>query len=204
MKFKSFSLFSICTLLLTASTFAVAAPAIGQPAPDFAAKGSDGKDYRLADFRGKYVVLEWFNPQCPFVHKHYDSGNMQSLQARYTQKGVVWLSIDSSASGSEGYMTPEDAQAKRKEWNIHSTATLLDPAGTVGRLYAAKTTPHMFVIDPKGLLIYEGAIDDRRSADVADIKGARNYVAEALDQAMAGKAVTMASTRSYGCSVKYQ
>jgi len=204
---KTRGILNISAVVFMSALMAYAAPigdpAIGQTAPDFTVKGSDGKNYRLADYRGKFVVLEWYNPGCPFVRKHYDTGNMQSLQDRYTKKGVVWLSIDSSATGMEGNLSAQEGQADRAQNKAHSTALLLDPNGTVGRLYGAKTTPHMFVIDPKGVLDYKGAIDNRRSTDPEDIAGATNYVALALDEAMAGKPVTTVSTRSYGCSVKY-
>ena len=173
-------------------------------APDFSLPASDNKTYHLADYRGKFVVLEWFNKDCPFVHKHYDSGNMQKLQTTYLHKGVVWFSVASSAPGKEGYMTPEKATKTRVAYKSASTATLLDPEGKVGRLYGAKTTPHMFVINPKGEIIYSGAIDDHNSADPGDIPSSKNYVAAALDEALAGKPVTTSSTPSYGCSVKYK
>jgi peroxiredoxin len=176
----------------------------GTTAPDFALPATDGKTYHLSDFQGKYVVLEWYNKSCPFIRKHYDSGNMQGLQKTYTQKGVAWLEIASSAPGKEGYMTPQDALSQRIKEKMNSTATLLDPDGKVGRLYGAKTTPHMFVINPKGTLIYAGAIDDHNSAEAEDIPKSRNYVADALDAAMAGKPVTTATTQPYGCSIKYK
>lgn len=177
---------------------------IGKEAPAFAAKGSDGKEYRLADLRGKFVVLEWFNKGCPFVQKHYESGNMQKLQETYGQKGVVWLSIVSSAKGKEGFMTPHDAARVRADWKIKSAATLLDPRGQVGRLYEAKTTPHMFLIDPKGVLVYKGAIDSKNTTDADDIPASKNYVSAALDEALAGKPIAATDTKPYGCSVKYK
>jgi cytochrome oxidase Cu insertion factor (SCO1/SenC/PrrC family) len=177
--------------------------AINKKAPDFSLVGIDGKTYKLSDYAGKYVVLEWNNPDCPFVRKHYGSGNMQALQKRYVDEGVVWLTICSSARGKQGYYEPDALKPMLKKLKVASTAYLRDPEGTVGRLYAAKTTPDMFVIDPKGVLIYAGAIDDKPSTNLDDIKGARNYVAACLDAAMAGKAVATASTASYGCSVKY-
>jgi hypothetical protein len=176
----------------------------GATAPAFAGKGSDGKTYRLADYKGKFVVLQWYNKDCPFIHKHYDSGNMQSLQDNYGKKGVIWLEIASNAPGREGYMTAAEAQANRQKSGTKSAATLLDPDQTIAGLYSAKTTPHMFIIDPKGILIYAGAIDDHASADPGDIPNSKNYVAAALDEAMAGKPVTTSLTRPYGCSVKYQ
>jgi peroxiredoxin len=183
---------------------ACATPEIGKPAPDFTGKGSDGKTYHLADYKGRFVVLQWYNKDCPFIHKHYDSGNMQKLQADYAKKGVVWFEVASNAEGKEGYMTAPEAETNRTKVGSKATATLLDPNQEIASLYGAKTTPHMFVIDSKGTLIYEGAIDDHNSADPADIPNSKNYVATALDQAMAGQPVTIASTHPYGCSVKYK
>jgi len=196
---------SLSFLLLGVPSAALcAAPDIGKPAPNFTLPGSDGKTYRLSDYKGRWVVLEWFNDRCPFIRKHYDTGNMQRLQEKYTQKGVVWLSVGSSAPGKEGYMTAAEAQEIRSHEHVASTATLLDPHGTVGRLYGAKTTPHMFIINPAGILVYKGAIDNRPSTDKEDIPGAFNYVSKALDEAMAGKPVTTPETKSYGCSIKYE
>ncbi len=177
--------------------------AVGQPAPGFTLPGSDGKTHSLADYKGKTIVVEWTNPGCPFVKKWYGGGAMQKLQKEATAKGTVWIRINSSAPGKEGYETPEQAAATDREQKTAATATLLDPEGKVGRLYGAKTTPHMFVIDPKGTLVYEGAIDSIRSTDTADIPKATNYVTAALADLAAGKAVATPSTQSYGCSVKY-
>jgi peroxiredoxin len=177
--------------------------AIDQKAPNFSLNGVDGKTYTLSDFAGKYVVLEWNNFDCPFVKKHYGSGNMQALQKRFVDKGVVWLTICSSAKGKQGFYDAETLKSMIADRKLASTAYLRDPDGTVGREYGAKTTPHMFVIDPKGMLIYAGAIDDKPSTDPADIKGAKNYVAACLDAAMAGKPIDPATTASYGCGVKY-
>jgi peroxiredoxin len=176
---------------------------IGQPAPDFTLQGSDGKSHSLADYNGKYIVLEWTNPNCPFVHKFYDSGTMQDLQKKETAKGVVWLRINSGAPGHDGYQTPAALAAYEKENHVAATASLLDPKGKVGHMYGARTTPHMFVINPQGVLIYAGGIDNKPSADPADIATAKNYVTTALDEAMAGKPVTTPTARPYGCSVKY-
>jgi len=186
-------------LLLAAS--AHAAPELGKPAPDFTVNDQNGKPVKLSDAKGKIVVLEWYNKGCPFVKKHYGSNNMQGLQKKYGKKGVVWYSIISSKEGKEGYLTPEEAKAELK--SMGSKALLLDPKGDVGRLYQAKTTPHMFVVGKKGELLYMGGIDDNASADPADIKGAKNYVAAALDETLAGKTVSTSSSRPYGCSVKY-
>jgi peroxiredoxin len=180
-------------------------PAVGKAAPGFSVAGSDGKTYDLAKLKGKTVVLEWTNPGCPFVHKHYDSGNMQSLQKKYTGKGVVWLSVASSGEGSEGFMASNaDAQAWLKEQKASPTALLRDPEGSLGHLYGAKTTPHMFVINKKGLLVYKGAIDDKPSPNPEDIASAHNWVAAALDSVLQGKPVEVGETRSYGCGVKYK
>ena len=177
--------------------------AVGQPAPDFSLPDTHGQTNTLASFKGKFVVLEWTNYQCPFVKKHYGTGRMQMLQKLYTDKGVIWLSINSSAPGKEGNFAPEKWNEMIAEKGTAATAVLLDPDGKVGRLYGAKSTPHMFVINPEGVLIYRGAIDDKPTFDPADIQTARNYVQMALDAAMAGKPVETPSTQSYGCGVKY-
>ena len=176
---------------------------VGDPAPSFSLVDTNGKQHALGDFKGKVVVLEWFNHDCPFVKKHYDSGNMPALQSRYTAKDVVWLSINSSAPGKQGNYAPEKANELSKEKKSAATYVLLDQDGTVGRLYGAKTTPHIYVIDGKGVLRYEGAIDSVSSTDQADIKDATNYVAAAVDAVMAGKNVDPSVTQSYGCAVKY-
>jgi peroxiredoxin len=196
------------TLAAAVVAFTLSVPAfaakVGEKAPDFKLPSSEeGKQVSLGDFKDKYVVLEWLNHGCPFVRKHYDSGNMQDLQEEITGKGVVWLSIVSSAPGKQGHSSAEEAEEAREENESAATAVLLDEEGTVGQAYGAKTTPHMFVIDPKGTLIYAGAIDDKPSVKTADVKGAKNYVREALAEAMAGKEVTTSSTKPYGCSVKY-
>jgi peroxiredoxin len=185
--------------------FALAALAVkpGDPAPGFTSVDSNGKQQKLSDYRGKYVVLEWHNQGCPYTKKHYDSGNMQRLQKEWTGKGVVWFTVISSAPGKQGFVTPAQENDYLKQANAAPTAVLMDPAGTLGHLYDAKTTPHMYIIDPKGTLIYEGAIDDRPTADQKDLQGARNYVEAALTESMGGKPVTEAATRPYGCSVKY-
>jgi hypothetical protein len=175
----------------------------GSTAPDFKGTDSNGVQHALSQYRGKYVVLEWANKGCPYDQKHYVSGNMEALQKEWTTKGVVWLSVISSAHGEQGYVTPEEENAYIKSMHVASTAVLLDPAGDIGRLYEAKTTPHMFVIDPAGKLIYQGAIDDKPTPDQEDLKGARNYLNETLTAAMSGKPVAVTSTRPYGCSVKY-
>ena len=176
---------------------------IGESVPDFTLIDSNEQQRSLSEFAGKYIVLEWFNPECPFVRKHYDSGHMQRLQGKYTARDVVWLSIDSSAEGNQGYLLPEDANQFIKEENVLSTAVLLDPQGNVGKLYGAKTTPHMFIIDPQGKLVYQGAIDDIPSTDADDVDSAKNYVDETLSLALSGGQVISFATKSYGCSVKY-
>ncbi len=176
---------------------------VGEAAKDFTLTDTKGTAYHLADLKGKYVVLEWFNHDCPFVKKQYDSGNMQQLQHDYTDKGVVWLSINSSAPGKQGQYSAKEADQLTQDKKASPTAVLLDPDGTVGRLYAAQTTPHMYIINPDGVLIYQGAIDDKPSADPADVATSKNYVRTALDEALAGSPITTPVTKSYGCSVKY-
>jgi alkyl hydroperoxide reductase subunit AhpC len=185
-----------------ASDIAEAASLVGKPAPDFTLADSNGKSHSLNDYKGKVVVLEWFNHGCPFVVKHYDSGNMPKLQKEYTAKGVIWLSICSSAPGKQGYGSGAEQNAKAKQVGAAPTAILIDADGKVGRLYGARSTPAMYVITKKGTLAYAGAIDDKPTTDPADIKGAKNYVKEALDEVLNGKTVAT-STKSYGCSVKY-
>lgn len=177
--------------------------AIDAPAPDFSLPAANGNTYNLSDFKGNTVVLEWFNKDCPFVRKHYDTRNMQDLQKEYAEKGVIWLSIISSAEGKQGYLTAEDAIEVKKAEDAHPTHILLDPKGDVGQLYNAKTTPHMFVINPEGVLVYAGAIDNKPNAVHADARMARNYVREALDAVLNGQDVADKSTIPYGCSVKY-
>ena len=176
---------------------------IGQPAPNFKLSSATGKEHSLSDYKGKWVVLEWINLQCPFVLKHYKSENMQTLQQNYTKKEVVWLSICSSAPGKQGNFSGDELTAKIKEVSSSSTAYLIDGDGKVGHTYGAKTTPHMFIIDPKGVLVYAGAIDDKPSVKLEDVKGATNFVAAALDAGLAKKVIKVSSTVSYGCSVKY-
>jgi hypothetical protein len=176
---------------------------VGDAAPDFTATDTNGKTHKLSEYQGKFVVLEWTNQGCPFTAKQYDSGNMQRLQQQWTAKGVVWLTVLSSAPGEMGYETGPQENDYVKKVNAAPTAALLDPSGSLGHLYGAKTTPHMYIIDPKGTLINNGAIDDKPSIDPADVPGAKNYVTAALTEAMSGKQVSTASTRPYGCSVKY-
>jgi peroxiredoxin len=189
-------------IVLLAATAALAAR-VGQSAPDFVATDSNGQSHHLADYRGKYVVLEWHNNGCPYTQKHYQSGNMENLQREWTARGVIWFTVISSAPGEQGYVTAAQENEYMREMHAAPTAALLDPDGQLGHLYDAKTTPHMFVINPEGVLIYDGAIDDRPTPDPPDIAGATNYVSQALSEAMAGKPVSVAATRPYGCSVKY-
>ncbi len=191
----------IAAVLLTLASAAYAAPELGKPAPDFTLQDQNGKPVKLSDAKGKVVVLEWFNEGCPFVKKHYGSKNMQGLQKKYAKKGVVWYSIVTGKPGKEGYLTPEEAQDRLK--TMGSKAILRDESGDVGRSYSAKTTPHMLVVGKKGELLYMGGIDDNASSNHEDIKGAKNFVAAALDETLAGKAVSTPSSRPYGCSVKY-
>jgi AhpC/TSA family len=193
-------LISLALFSLSLTAFAVVPGAI---APDFKGTDSNGVQHTLSEYRGKFVVLEWANQGCPYDRKHYLSGSMESQQRDWTAKGVVWLSIISSALGEQGYVTPSEENTYLKTMHAAPTAAILDPTGAIGRLYEAKTTPHIFVIDPAGKLIYQGAIDDRPTPNQEDLKGARNYLNETLTAAKSGKPVAVASTRPYGCSVKY-
>lgn len=182
---------------------ALASPKVGEAAPAFELVDADGKARKLAEFAGKTVVLEWTNAGCPFVKKHYGSGNMQALQKQAQGEGVVWLTINSSATGKQGHTDGAGAKKLLAEQGAAPAAYLLDPEGRVGRLYGAKVTPHMYVIDGKGTLVYMGAIDDNPSANPADAKTAKNYVTQALKELAAGKAISEPTTRAYGCGVKY-
>lgn len=197
------SLASLAALAVSLSPVAFAQAVVGSPAPGFTATDSNGKSHSLDQYRGKYVVLEWHNQGCPYTRKHYVSGNMQELQKEWTGKGVAWFTVISSAQGEQGYVTDSDENAYLAKMHADPTAVLMDPQGKLGHLYGAKTTPEMYVIDPNGKVIYEGAIDDRPTPDLSDIKGADNYLNDALTAAMAGKPVMKSYTRPYGCSVKY-
>jgi peroxiredoxin len=192
-------------VLVSSALFAICAQAVqvGTPAPDFTATDTHGQVHSLSEYKGKFVVLEWHNRECPFTRKHYESGNMQKLQREWTSRGVIWFTVISSAPGQQGYVTADEENAYVERMKADPTAVLLDPTGKLGHLYGAKTTPHMFVINPEGILIYDGAIDNKPTTDLDDIPGARNYVSEALEEAMAGKSVSVPTTRPYGCSVKY-
>jgi peroxiredoxin len=190
-------------LLAAAPLPALAQPVPGRAAPQFALTDLDGRKVALADLRGKYVVLEWTNPSCPFVQKHYGSGNMQALQKRFTGEGVQWLVINSTATTHPEYLPPAEQKAWLHKQGAAPTAAALDADGAVGRAYAAKVTPHMYVIDPAGVLVYAGAIDDKRSANPADVKTATNYVVQAFADLRAGRPVSSSSTNAYGCTIKY-
>ncbi len=192
------------TALAVIAAPASAAPVVGQPAPNFKLADANGKPVSLSDFRGKTVVLEWNNPECPFVKKHYNSGNMQKAQAAAAKDGVVWLSINSGAPGKQGHVNGAQAKAHLGQSNSRPTAYLLDPNGVVGKLYDAKTTPHMYIVNKAGTLVYAGGIDDKPTPNPADINGARNHVLAALSELKAGKAVSVATSRPYGCAVKYK
>ena len=194
-----------CMLLIGLSPLMAQAQeaSVNEQAPDFTLTAADGETHSLSDFEGTYVVLEWLNYGCPFVQKHYKSGNMQKLQETYTEKDVVWLSIVSSAEGKQGYYPPQQMIKQKEKHDGEMTAILMDTSGEVGKTYGAQVTPHMYVINPAGELIYKGGIDDKPTTDTADIEGATNYVKMALDQAMNGEKVEVQTARPYGCSVKY-
>ena len=193
----------VAPLALSLTRPAFAAATVGQAAPDFSATDTGGKTRQLSDYKGKLVVLEWTNPGCPFVQKHY-SGNMQSLQKEFAAKGVVWLSLNSTEIGSGDYLAPAKLAGWMVEKQASATAILMDASGKIGQLYGAKTTPHMYIVSPQGRLVYAGAIDSIASAQVDDIKTASNYVRLGLNEALSGKAITLASSRAYGCSIKYK
>ena len=199
---RAYSFALVAASLVAAPAYAE--PQIGKAAPNFRLNDANGRVVSLSDFRGKTVVLEWNNPECPFVKKHYDSGNMQKTQAAAAAAGAVWLTINSSAEGKQGHMTPAQAKAVAAAQQSRRTAYLLDPQGVVGKGYGAKTTPHMYVINPRGTLVYMGGIDDKPTRDPADINGARNHVLAALSELKAGKPVSVPTSRPYGCAVKYK
>ena len=189
--------------LAAAALPAAAVPKIGQPAPDFSLSDVSGKPVKLSEMKGRYVVLEWVNPECPFVQRHYDSANMPSLQKEAGGKNITWLTINSTRAGHSEFKTQDQMSAWMKQKGGTPAATLIDRDSKVGKLYGAATTPHMYIVDPKGQLIYAGAIDDKRGASLAETRNAKNYVRAALDESMAGKPVSTASTVAYGCTVKY-
>jgi peroxiredoxin len=192
---------------LTAIGFAIgpvnATIKVGETAPALQLRDTQGRAVNLVDFRGKTVVIEWFNPNCPFVQKHYGSNNMQSLQSKYSRQGVTWLVVNSTNPSHQDYLEPSKLSERFAQLKGHATAVLMDADGKAGVAWGAKTTPHMFIVDPQGRLAYAGGIDDKRSSNPEDIKSAKNYVAVALDQLKAGKPVEENNTRPYGCSVKY-
>lgn len=194
---------AVVTTLGFTATSALAVATVGQPAPAFTVSDATGKAVSLADFKGKHVVLEWVNPGCPFVMKHYSSANMQGTQKEATAKGVVWLAVSSTAPDASDYKKPADLAGWMQGQKAAATATLMDDDGKIGKAYGARTTPHMYIVDPQGKLIYAGAIDSKPTANPADIKTATNYVTAALGEAQAGKPVSRATTQAYGCSVKY-
>jgi cytochrome oxidase Cu insertion factor (SCO1/SenC/PrrC family) len=198
---KMLSAFAVVALM---SAPASAAPVVGQPAPNFKLNDVNGRVVSLSDFKGKTVVLEWNNPDCPFVKKHYGSGNMQKTQAAAKKDGVVWLSINSSAEGKQGHMDGAKAKGVIAAVKAQPTAYLLDPNGVVGKGYDAKTTPHMYIVNKAGTLVYAGGIDDKPTPNPADIDGARNHVLAALAEMKAGKPVSVSTSRPYGCNVKYK
>ena len=198
------SFIGLATTLILAPVTSHAEPAmVGNPAPDFTVQDSSGKNVSLHEFKGKTVVLEWFNQNCPFVKKFYSKGDMQRFQSTATNQGVVWLTVNSSAEGKSGYLDPKSGTAVRSEMGMNSTALLLDSDGKVGKMYGARTTPHTFVVDPNGTLAYAGAIDNTPSTIADDVPKATNYVMGAIDAIKAGKVIDPASTDPYGCSVKY-
>ena len=199
------SIVASMTLLLVSlwANVASAAAVVGQAAPNFTVTDSNGTSVSLADYKGKYVVLEWMNPVCPFTQKHYRSGNMQALQSEYRAKGVVWLSVNTAEAGSSSYRPGSEMNAWETEMKAAPSALLMDSDSSLAKLYGAKTTPHMFVVSPAGMVVYAGAIDDKRSTNIEDVKNAKNFVKTALDESLADKPVSISSTQPYGCSVKY-
>lgn len=207
MKRRSFlpaaALLTLTSGALLLSATAHANISAGQAAPDFALVDIAGKAHKLSAYKGKYVVLEWFNSECPFVQKHYESGNMQSLQERFGKQGVVWLTVNSTNPKSSNYRDPSRSQEIARQWKMKPAALMLDEDGKVGRMFGATATPHMWVIEPGGKVIYAGAIDDKATFRAADVQGAKNFVAAALEDSMAGRKVAVGGAPAYGCSIKY-
>jgi peroxiredoxin len=198
----------IAALMLSLTfSLSIFALEIGQPAPPFETESAGfekvAPPFQLSHFKGKIIVLEWLNHGCPFVRKHYESGNMQSLQKKYVAKDIMWFSVISSAPGNQGYVTAVEAQENMKKHHSHAHRVLLDPEGKIGKMYGAKTTPHLYIIDKNGNLAYQGAIDDVSDTNQESVKQAKNYVARALDELLLNKKVTLNTTKAYGCSVKY-
>jgi peroxiredoxin len=195
--------FFLCAMSLLFCASAQALSTVGESAPALQLRDIHGKSISLSEYRGKTVVVEWFNPNCPFVQKHYSSNNMQALQSKYARQGVAWLVVNSTHPSHQDYLEPNKLSERFTQMKGHASAVLMDAEGKAGQAWGAKTTPHMFIVDPQGKLVYAGGIDDKRSSNPDDVKTAKNYVAVALDQLKAGKAVTENNTRPYGCSVKY-
>jgi peroxiredoxin len=195
---------AVLVLGLTMASPLQAAPSVGQAAPDFTLTDTSGKPVRLSDFKGKHVVLEWVNPGCPYVRKHYNSANMQGTQKEVTGKGVVWLAINSTETQSYDYLAPDKLAGWMTQQKAAPTRTLMDVEGTVGQAYGARTTPHMYIVNPQGQLIYAGGIDSIPSSSADDVKKAVNYVKQGVSQALAGQALSNPTTRPYGCSIKYK
>lgn len=193
----------LSSVLLLATVGVFASVSNDKAAPDFKLPGVKNETVSLSSYKGKYVVLEWTNYECPFVKKHYKSGNMQALQKEFTDKGVIWISVASSAKGKQGYYDKDQWAKLMADHNVSVTDIALDEKGKVGKKYGAKTTPHMYIISPEGKLIYQGAIDDKPTYDEADIPSSKNFVKAALDQALSGQPVADNNTKPYGCSVKY-
>lgn len=200
---RSASILATAVAGLFVAALAHASASVGQPAPEFKVKDASGKEQSLSAYKGKYVVLEWVNPGCPFVRKHYDTSNMQSTQAAATAKGAVWLTVSSTAKDAGDYKSGAELSAWLKEQGAKPTATLMDDDGKVGHAYGARTTPHLYIVDPQGKLVYAGAIDSKATARKEDVKSATNYVTAALDEALAGKPISKATSEPYGCSIKY-
>ena len=201
---KTKLIFIPLTTLAACALYASDVPPVGSAAPDFSVPDTNGKTESLSEYKGKYVVLEWFNPECPFVKKHYGGGNMQKLQGEYTGKGVIWLTIDSNAPGSEGNITAEQAKKIMDSWKTKQTALLLDPESKIAKLYGAKNTPNMVIVGPDAKIVYEGAIDSKATPNPADIPSSTNYVKAALDESLGGKPVSNAQTKPYGCHITYK
>lgn len=200
---RSLSRWLLAGFVLLSSTLASAEPVVSQPAPLFSGAAADGSTLNLADLRGKTVILEWTNNECPFVKKHYESGNIPDLQKQAAAQGIVWLQIISSAPGKQGHVDAETAKKLNQERDAHPANTVFDPSGSIGKLYGATNTPQLFIIDPQGVLLYKGGIDSIPSADKADIAKAENYISSALKELAAGKPISKSSTKPYGCTVKY-
>ena len=200
---KNLLIAAACSLVAVVASAAATAATVGQPAPAFTAVDTSGKTVSLADFKGRHVVLEWVNPGCPYVQKHYSSANMQGTQKEAAAKGVVWQAVNSTTTEHGDYKAPAAMAKWMQGQQAAAAATLMDVEGKVGRAYGARTTPHLYIVDPKGMLVYAGGIDNKPTANPADVAGATNHVKVALAETLAGKPVTQATTRPYGCSVKY-